>query len=112
MRLSGARGGGGLGLKTENPAVGARFSQTTCRAPRIWVVGTWLGWVMDLRLDSCADVTLISETLYESLKFKPKLRQGMCMKLYGLTESSAKMKGYVLLPIFMTGIVIETQAEA
>ena len=37
------------------------------------------------------------------------------MKLYGLTESSAKMKGYILLPIFMTtttGIVIETQVEA
>jgi hypothetical protein len=60
-------------------------------------------------------VTLISEAFYESLKFKPKLRQGMRMKLYGLTESSAKMKGYVILPIFMTtttGIVIKTQAEA
>jgi hypothetical protein len=66
-------------------------------------------------LDSCVDVTLISETFHESLKFKPKLRQGMHMKLYGLIESSAKMKGYVLLPIFMTTtteIVIETQAEA
>jgi hypothetical protein len=37
--------------------------------------------LMDLLLDSCADVTLISETFYESLKFKPKLCQGMCMKL-------------------------------
>jgi hypothetical protein len=39
----------------------------------------------------------------------------MWMKLYGLTKSTTKMKGYILLPIFMTtttGIVIETQAEA
>ena len=39
----------------------------------------------------------------------------MKMKLYGLTESGAKLKGYVQIPVFMTtstGIIIETQAEA
>ena len=69
----------------------------------------------DFRLDSCADVMLISEAFYESLKFKPKLRQGMRMKLYGLTESGTQMRGYIHLPIFMTtstGVTIETEAEA
>lgn len=37
------------------------------------------------------------------------------MKLYGLTESNAQMKGYVKLPIFMMtleGVKVETEAEA
>ena len=37
-------GGGCFGLKTENRAVGARVSRTTCAGARIWVVGGRLGW--------------------------------------------------------------------
>jgi hypothetical protein len=43
----------------------------------------WIGNInngqTDLRIDSCADVTVISEDYYNSLKYKPTLQQGLRM---------------------------------
>ena len=69
----------------------------------------------DLRLDSCADITLISHEFYETLTSKPSIKQGMRMRLWQLTDKDSHLKGFVRIPIYMTtveGDVIETEAEA
>ncbi|KII90038.1 hypothetical protein PLICRDRAFT_85138, partial [Plicaturopsis crispa FD-325 SS-3] len=69
----------------------------------------------DLRLDSCANITLISLEYYRSLPSPPAMRQGMKTRLWQLTDRSAEITGYVTIPIFMStidGILIETEAEA
>ncbi|KIJ89795.1 hypothetical protein K443DRAFT_117513, partial [Laccaria amethystina LaAM-08-1] len=80
------------------------------------------GWVghldnalTDLCLDSCADVTLISSEYYDSLKASPPIQQGMRMRLWQLTDTDSKLKGFVRIPIFMMtegGVIIESEAEA
>ena len=80
------------------------------------------GWVgnldnpkIDLRLDSCADVTLISAEFYASLRNVPKEQQGMRMKLWQLTDKDSTLKGFVRIPIIMEtedGILLESEAEA
>ena len=70
---------------------------------------------IDLRLDSCADITLISEELYLSLKNRPSLQQGYQMQVFQLTETGTHIKGFVRIPVFMEatdGTIIETEAEA
>ena len=80
------------------------------------------GWVgnldnplTDLRLDSCADVTLISAEYYDVLKARPPVQQGMRMRLWQLTDKNSSLKGFVRIPIFMMteeGVTIESEAEA
>lgn len=80
------------------------------------------GWVgsmrnapIDLRLDSCADVTLISQEYLESLKDKPACQEGLKMNLWQLTDTDSMIQGYVRIPIFMESsdrILLETEAEA
>jgi hypothetical protein len=53
---------------------------------------------IQLWLDSGADITLISEECYRSLKIKPRLRQGMKLKLWALTNN-ARILGYINLSI-------------
>jgi len=70
---------------------------------------------IDLRLDSCADITLISHEFYESLISKPSIKQGMRMKLWQLTDKDSQLKGFVCIPIYMMtveGDVLEMEAEA
>ena len=78
-------------------------------------VGSLKNAETDLRLDSCADITLISYEFYESLVIKPSIKQGMRLQLWQLTDKDSKLKGFVRIPIFMvteTGDVLETEAEA
>ncbi|RDB26460.1 hypothetical protein Hypma_006020 [Hypsizygus marmoreus] len=80
------------------------------------------GWVgntknpsIDLRLDSGADITLISEEYYRSLISPPAMQQGLKMKLWQLMDKHASLKGFVRMPIFImdgNGELIETEAEA
>ena len=80
------------------------------------------GWVgnldnplTDLRLDSCADVTLISLEYYDTLKASPSIQQGIRMRLWQLTDKESKLRGFVRIPIFMMtdeGVIIESEAEA
>jgi len=60
------------------------------------------GWVrnldnglVDLRLDSCADITLISAEFFLSLKQAPKVQQGMRMQLWQLTDKDSSLKGFI-----------------
>jgi hypothetical protein len=46
----------------------------------------------DLRLDSCADIMLISHEFYEELFSKPSIKQGMRMRLWQLTDKDAQLK--------------------
>ena len=69
----------------------------------------------DLRLDSCADITLISHEFYEQLTSRPAIKQGMRMRLWQLTDKDSQLKGFVRIPIYMTmvdGDILETEAEA
>ena len=78
-------------------------------------VGNLNNVATDLRLDSCADVTLISAEYYDSLKSAPSIQQGMRMKLWQLTDKDSTLKGFVRIPIFMTtddGVTLESEAEA
>ena len=78
-------------------------------------VGSTRNTPIDLRLDSCADITLISQEYLESLKDRPACQKGMKMNLWQLTDKDSEIQGYVRIPIFMTstdGTLIETEAEA
>jgi hypothetical protein len=80
------------------------------------------GWVgslenepVDLRLDSCADITLISEEYHASLKNPPPIRQGHRMNLVQLTDKSATIKGYSKIRVWMSTVedeLLEMEAEA
>ena len=83
------------------------------------VVQGWVGSMrndcIDLRLDSCTDVTLISQEYLESLKDKPPCQKWMKLNLWQLTDKDSTIQGYVHIPIFMessNGIILETEAEA
>ena len=60
------------------------------------------GWVaglennkIDLRLNSRADIPLISEEFFNTLKGAPRIQQGMRMKLWQLTDKNEELKRYV-----------------
>jgi hypothetical protein len=79
----------------------------------------WLGSpdesLVDLRLDSCADVTLLSQDFYDRMTVKPKLQRGLKMRLWQLTDKKAQIAGYVNLPVIMrtnTGQLVRMEAEA
>ncbi|KAL1658110.1 hypothetical protein GGF50DRAFT_131891 [Schizophyllum commune] len=70
---------------------------------------------IDLRLDSCASLTLLSAQLYDRLRNPPPLRKGAKMKLWQLTSTSDPIRGYVRLPVFIEaddGTVLEAEIEA
>ena len=53
------------------------------------------------RLDSGADITLISEDFWKTMTDPPRLREGMRMKLYHLT-GGAKVLGYIKTELYAT----------
>ncbi|GJF00558.1 polyprotein [Phanerochaete sordida] len=57
---------------------------------------------IDLRLDSCADISLISEEFYLALRRPPPLRQGVRMKLWQLTDKNASLSGFVHIPVYVS----------
>ncbi|KAF8170049.1 hypothetical protein K438DRAFT_1614453, partial [Mycena galopus ATCC 62051] len=66
------------------------------------------------RLDSGADITLMSEDYYNSIPGLPKPREGLRMKLYALT-SEAKVLGYIRFPIYSMStdsVLISFEVEA
>ncbi|KAJ7123582.1 hypothetical protein C8R44DRAFT_563634, partial [Mycena epipterygia] len=78
-------------------------------------VGSSDNELIDLRLDTCADITLISQEYYSSLDKPPPIKEGIPMKLLQLTQEEEGIKGYTVVPIFMMseeGELIETEAKA
>ncbi|KAF9471032.1 hypothetical protein BDN70DRAFT_820540, partial [Pholiota conissans] len=66
------------------------------------------------RLDSGADITLMSEDFYNSIPDLPRLKEGLRMKLYHLT-GNAKVLGYVRTTLFAVatdGTVVSFELEA
>ncbi|KAJ7691794.1 hypothetical protein B0H17DRAFT_934671 [Mycena rosella] len=80
------------------------------------------GWIeslenepVDLRLDSGADITLVSEEFHTSLKNSPRIREGHKMSLAQLTDLGTAIKGYAILKVLMettSGEIAELEAEA
>lgn len=77
------------------------FSPAGASAVGVSVVAVQ-GWVgstrnkpIDIRLDSCADVTLISQEYLESLQDRPPCQNGLKMNLWQLTDKDATLQGYV-----------------
>ncbi|KAI0733878.1 hypothetical protein BC629DRAFT_1301793, partial [Irpex lacteus] len=69
----------------------------------------------DLRLDSGADITLLSSEYYHAMKQRPPLKRGAKLKLCQLTEDGTELEGYVQLPVYVpteTGDIIAMMAEA
>jgi hypothetical protein len=52
-------------------------------------LGSMLSEQVDLQLDLCADVTLLSEQLYLLMKDAPPLKRGLKLKLYQLTNKNS-----------------------
>ncbi|KAJ7601818.1 hypothetical protein DFH06DRAFT_1400819 [Mycena polygramma] len=78
-------------------------------------LGSLDGPVIDMRVDSCADITLVSQTKWESMNPRPKLRQGLNMGLYQLTDKGAKISGYFQADIFVIaedGTILSLTIEA
>ncbi|PBK94522.1 hypothetical protein ARMGADRAFT_868594, partial [Armillaria gallica] len=67
--------------------------------------------------DSGADISLISEELYNSLKKPPPVQKGNKLKLWQLMDKDAEIQGYVKVTIFMEsrcggrGSLIQTEVE-
>ncbi|KAJ6463042.1 hypothetical protein C8R47DRAFT_1225300 [Mycena vitilis] len=82
-------------LRAEGQSTSLGISVLSMRG---WIGGLW-NPLMDIRLDSCADLTFISEALYLSLLGMPEMRIGPKMKLCELTSGNSHISGYIMLPI-------------
>ncbi|KAI0684021.1 hypothetical protein BC835DRAFT_1252496, partial [Cytidiella melzeri] len=56
----------------------------------------------DLRLDSGADITLLSADCYHNLRKPPPLKNGVKLKLWQLTDRDTSLEGYVHIPVFVS----------
>ncbi|KAJ7079337.1 hypothetical protein C8R44DRAFT_550266, partial [Mycena epipterygia] len=100
--------------KKRSPKAGHSSVGISVLAMQGWI-GDAEGSPMELRLDTCADITLISEDLYKSLSHCPPIKQGMKMRLCELTSGEAQVQGYVTLTITVLseeGDLLQTEAEA
>ncbi|KAJ7227956.1 hypothetical protein C8J57DRAFT_1252193 [Mycena rebaudengoi] len=78
-------------------------------------VGGIQGEPIDLRIDTCADITLISEEYYRSVPNATPIKMGMPLKLIQLTQEESGIQGFTTVPIFVLtdeGLMIECEAEA
>lgn len=69
---------------------------------------------LDLRLDSGADIMLISDEFYRSLKTPPQLRKGTKMSLWQLVDKNASIQGYVEINLYIPssqGPTLQSLAE-
>ncbi|EIN06288.1 hypothetical protein PUNSTDRAFT_72988, partial [Punctularia strigosozonata HHB-11173 SS5] len=70
---------------------------------------------IDLRLDSCADITLLSQEAYEAMHERPAIKKGLHLRLWQLTDRSTEISGYVKLPLEIQteeGTILCMEAEA
>ncbi|KAF9020061.1 hypothetical protein BDZ89DRAFT_924489, partial [Hymenopellis radicata] len=77
-------------------------------------IGSKDGPVIDQRLDSCANISLLSMEVYETLRHKPTIRTGKKMMLWQLTDKTKAIQGYCDLPLFVQtreGAMVETTVE-
>ncbi|KAK0430668.1 hypothetical protein EV421DRAFT_1743800 [Armillaria borealis] len=66
------------------------------------------GWIghpgnaqVDLRVDTCMDITLISEEFYAMMVNPPPIRNGLKLNLYQLTHNDTKLQGYIHTSVFI-----------
>ncbi|KZP18003.1 hypothetical protein FIBSPDRAFT_673684, partial [Athelia psychrophila] len=113
-------------IPPSSPALTFKVSRRRKKSPGLAALGTSVLSVqgklgsleerpIDLRLDSGADVSLISKDFLLSLKNKVPISKGMKMCLWQLTDKNASLEGYITLPVFIEsedGTIIETEVEA
>jgi hypothetical protein len=78
-------------------------------------VGDRDGALIDIRLDTCADITLISEEFYKKIKDAPPIRQGIPVKLVQLMQEETGIEGFTTIPLYVAseeGPELEMEAEA
>jgi hypothetical protein len=78
-------------------------------------VGSMEDEIINLQLDSGADITLISAEFYHSLKSPLKAQQGLWMKLWELTSTDSALEGFVRIPTLVeddTGRTLVLEVEA
>ncbi|EJD43118.1 hypothetical protein AURDEDRAFT_126032 [Auricularia subglabra TFB-10046 SS5] len=78
---------------------GAGVTVLSCKGK----VGSLLEQLITLRLDSCANLTLVAKRFLERLKHPPKVKKGMKLQIAQLTSSAPNIEGYVTLPTFIRG---------
>ncbi|KIY61442.1 hypothetical protein CYLTODRAFT_362874 [Cylindrobasidium torrendii FP15055 ss-10] len=77
-------------------------------------VGEMDGMEVDQRLDTCANVSLMSYEFWKKMPNPPKLHKGRKLGLYQLTSKDKSIEGYCTLPVFTEteeGEVLHTTAE-
>jgi hypothetical protein len=97
-----------------NPKLGDSAIGVSVLSGKGWI-GLAGGVPMDLRLDSGADISLVSEEFLNSLPSPPPIRKGHHMNLAQLTDKGTVIKGFTKLKILMvsmSGETIELEAEA
>ncbi|KAJ7763850.1 hypothetical protein B0H16DRAFT_1718485 [Mycena metata] len=100
--------------KKRNPRPGESALGVSVLSVRGWV-GLLGNKLTDLRLDSCADITLVSEEFHASLLNPPVIREGHRMNLAQLTDQGTTIKGYTELKILIEsehGEILQMEAEA
>ncbi|EJD49356.1 hypothetical protein AURDEDRAFT_59532, partial [Auricularia subglabra TFB-10046 SS5] len=78
---------------------GADVTVLTCRGK----VGSQSDRTVDIRLDTCANLSLIQKKFLESLRNPPRIRKGMKLQIAQLTNNAPLIEGYVILPLFIRG---------
>ncbi|KAK0216017.1 hypothetical protein IW262DRAFT_1234411, partial [Armillaria fumosa] len=87
---------------------------TSVLAVKGWIINTENEEIY-LRHDLDANMSLISQEYYHSLKGAPPVKRGCKLKLWKLTDKNSELEGYVRLPVIMKselGFLIETTVEA
>jgi hypothetical protein len=78
-------------------------------------VGDRNGALIDIRLDTCTDRTLISEEFYNKIKNAPPIQQGIPVKLLQLMQEETGIEGFTTIPLYIKleeGPELEMEAEA
>ncbi|EJD36144.1 hypothetical protein AURDEDRAFT_74577, partial [Auricularia subglabra TFB-10046 SS5] len=78
---------------------GADVTVLTCKGR----LGSLLKHLITIRLDSCANLTLIAKRFLQQLKHPPKIKKGMKLQIAQLTSSAPDIEGYVTIPMFIKG---------
>ncbi|KAF7365342.1 Retrovirus-related Pol polyprotein from transposon opus [Mycena venus] len=100
--------------RKRNPKPGSSAIGVSVLAVRGWV-GSVENTPVDLRIDSGADITLVSEEFHKNLSSPLPIREGHKMNLAQLTDKGTTIRGFTKLKIFVpadSGDILELEAEA
>lgn len=100
--------------RKRNPKPGESAVGVSVLSVKGWI-GSTENEPIDLRIDSCADITLLLEEYYAAMPNPPVIREGHRMSLAELTNEGTAIKGYAKLKVMMEsteGEILQLEAEA